>query len=285
VRRGIDLLRSRGLRLTLKAVAMEPLAGEIAAMESFCRDLGLPFRYDPIIHARLDGSPQPLAARSAPETVVGYDARDPARLAAWLGYYRQFVLPARPTTFLMSCGAGVESFHVDPQGTLSACEALPLEGYDLRRGPFREGWRGAVENLLRRRAAAENVCSACALRSLCDRCPATALLETGSPDGWVPYFCEVTHRRAALLEDRLGRPETAARYLARAERVASGWSPPGAILPRAGSGATSSCASGGCAAGSCGRSTSGRPVAPEPLLQIALPGTSPAPSASMESIA
>src|SRR5256885_12704315 len=89
-----------------------------------------------------------------------------------------------------------------------------------------------------------------------DRCPATALLETGSPDGWIPYYCEVTHRRAALLEDAIGDTQKAARYLAHAERVKTGWVPDGAILPRAtglpagGAG----CASGGaCAASGCGR--------------------------------
>jgi radical SAM protein with 4Fe4S-binding SPASM domain len=270
VRRAIDLLVERRLRLTLKAVAMEPLTGEIDAMRAFCARLGVPFRYDPIIHARLDGSLAPTRARPSPGTVVGYDASDPERLAEWLRYYRRFVRGAAPTPLLMSCGAGVNSFHVDPKGTLLSCEALPLNGFDLRRGSFREGWYGIVGDIRRRPAAAENVCAACGIRGLCDRCPATALLETGSPDGWVPYFCEVTHRRAALLEEAAGDEEAAARYRAHAEKVAAGWSPPGAILPRGrvAEGTAAACArGGGCAAGGCGA------VAPTPeLLRIERPG-------------
>ena len=272
VRQAIDLLLERRLPLTLKAVAMEPLAGEIEAMQSFAESLGVHFRYDAIIHGRLDGSLAPTAARSRPATVVDYDARDPERLEDWLKFYRQYVKPTRPSPYLLTCGAGINSFHIDPKGTLLSCEALPLNGYDLRRGSFREGWYGTVGALRQRRAGPANVCTACELKAMCDRCPATATLETGSPDGWIPYYCEITHRRAALLEERLSRPETAAAYRAHADRVAGGWTPPGAILPRAGvppSAGVPCAATGQCASGGCGAST-GRGVS-SPLLSIELP--------------
>jgi len=278
VRRAIDLLLSRRLPLSLKAVAMEPLAGEIESMQEFCASLGVRFRYDAMVHGRLDGSLSPTTTRSTPEAVVAYDARDPERLGEWLKFYRQYVAPTRPTPYLMSCGAGVNSFHIDPKGTLLTCEALPLNGYDLRRGTFREGWYGVAAALRERLAGPENVCAPCELKALCDRCPATATLETGSPDGWIPYYCEVTHRRAALLEDALHRPETAARYREHADRVARGWTPPGAILPRASAlrvAPAGACGTGGgaCAGGGCGAGA-GRTTNPKPIA-IEGPGTRP----------
>jgi len=276
VRRAIDLLLERKLPLSLKAVAMEPLSGEIEKMAAFCESLGVHFRYDAIVHGRLDGSLSPTSVRSSPDRVVAYDAADPGRLAEWLKFYRQYVKPTHPSPYLMSCGAGVNSFHVTPQGTLLSCEALPLDGYDLRRGSFREGWYGVVGDIRQRRAASFNVCASCELKALCDRCPATALLETGSPDGWIPYYCEVTHRRAGLLEEAIGSPDTAARYRAHADRVKAGWTPEGAVLPRATSlaSAASACSSGGgCAASGCTRAstTSARPA---PLIQIERPPAS-----------
>jgi hypothetical protein len=117
---------------------------------------------------------------------------------------------------------------------------------------------------------------------MCDRCPASATLETGDPDGWIPYYCEITHRRAAMFESEMGDPGTAARYLAHAEKVASGWTPPGVTLPRASALAArppaGSCATGGgCASGGCsaGTRTSRETTSVAPL-QIALP--KPAPS-------
>jgi radical SAM protein with 4Fe4S-binding SPASM domain len=275
VRRGIDLLLKKGLPLSLKAVAMEPLAGEIKAMEEFCRALGVRFRYDAIVHGRLDGSLAPTAARSTPQTVVGHDADDPRRLAEWRTYYRDYVRTTRPSEFLLSCGAGVNSFHVTPNGTLLSCEALPLNGYDLRRGTFREGWHGIVGDVRRLRPGVANVCASCELRAMCDRCPATATLETGSPDGWIPYYCEVTHRRAALLEESNGDPEKATLYRAHADKVAGGWTPPGAILPRASALAAS--AAGGCSAGGCATGGCAKPAASQRPIRIELPGRSPAP--------
>jgi radical SAM protein with 4Fe4S-binding SPASM domain len=284
VRRAIELLLERRVPLSLKAVAMEPLAGEIEQMAAWSESLGVRFRYDAMVHGRLDGSLAPTSVRSAPETVVGYDASDPGRLKDWKAFYAKFVKPTRPSSYLMSCGAGINSFHVTPQGTLLSCEALPLNGYDLRNGNFREGWYGPVGDIRRRPAGAANVCASCELRAMCDRCPATATLETGSPDGWIPYYCEVTHRRAALLEEEIGRPETAARYREHADRVRSGWTPEGAILPRASAigSAPAACGGGGCAAGGCTKASAGATTAIR-LLQIERPATPTA--GSLEEVA
>jgi radical SAM protein with 4Fe4S-binding SPASM domain len=250
VRRAVERLVERRVRLTLKAVALRELHEELPAMRAWADSLGVPFRYDGAIHGRLDGSLQPLAARATPRELVALDAGDPERYAHWKRFYDQFLKSTPKTGALLSCGAGLQSFHVDPRGMLWSCEALPLDGYDLRRGSFRDGWYGTVGRVRERRAGARNVCAACDLKSLCDRCPATAILETGSPDGWIPHFCETTHRRAALLEDR--DPERRSRYLRHADQVAAGWTPPGAILPRASRLAASPQAAGTCAAGSCG---------------------------------
>ncbi len=275
VRRAIDLLVARGLPLSLKAVAMEPLADEIEAMQAFAAAFGLRFRYDAIVHGRLDGSMAPTAVRAEPGRVVAFDAEDPKRFAEWLKYYRQYVKPPRPTPYLLSCGAGVNSFHIDPKGTLLSCEALPLNGYNLRRGSFREGWYGTVGELRHRLAGPQNACAPCELKALCDRCPATATLETGSPDGWIPYYCEITHRRASLLEAARGDAATAARYLEHAERVAGGWTPPGAILPRSSRLAppVAGCAGGGCGSGSgCGTAALRPKTSESRPVQIELPG-------------
>jgi radical SAM protein with 4Fe4S-binding SPASM domain len=269
VRRAVELLAERRIDLTLKAIAMEELRDEIPVMQAWAASMGIRFRYDGTIHGRLDGSLTPTAARSTPERLVQHDINDPRRRADWMTFYRDFVKPVGKSEMLMSCGAGVQSFHVDPKGTLLSCEALNLDGYDLRRGTFREGWYGIVGRVRDRRAAAHNVCAGCEIKSLCDRCPATALLETGSPDGWIPYYCEVTHRRASFLETDLGNTEAAARYMAHAEKVAGGWTPEGVILPRASAlradaAPAGGCSSGGCVSGGCGKPAAAN-ASPQPM--------------------
>lgn len=256
VRRAVERLVEKRIRLTLKAVALKALHAELPLMQEWASSLGLPFRYDGAIHGRLDGSLQPLAARATPAEIVALDAGDPARRAHWQRFYDSYMRGAPKNDRLLSCGAGLQTFHVDPRGILWSCEALPLDGYDLRRGSFRDGWYGTTGRVRERSAGAANACVSCDLKSLCDRCPATAILETGSPDGWIPHFCETTHRRAALLEENGGDPVRRARYLAHAEKVAAGWTPPGAILPRASSlskpGGAGACGSGGCGTGCAG---------------------------------
>ena len=273
VRAAVERLLARGVRLTLKAVAMGPLVDELPAMRAWAQALGVPFRYDATIHGRLDGSLQPVAARATPREVVGLDAADPERMTHWKRFYEQFVKTAPKTDRLLSCGAGLQSFHVDPKGWLWSCEALPLDGYDLRRGRFLDGWNGIVGEVRRRRASAANVCAGCELKALCDRCPATAILETGSPDGWIPHYCEVTHRRAALLESESGDAERAARYRAHADKVARGWTPPGVTLPRASRLPQAPACGSGCGSG-CGREVPGARPEPPALLSIERPDTS-----------
>ncbi|HEV8199377.1 MAG TPA: radical SAM protein [Candidatus Polarisedimenticolia bacterium] len=281
VREAVERLHARRVKLTLKAVAMQGLVEELPTMRAWADSLGLPFRYDGTIHGRLDGSMQPVAARATPSDIVGLDAADPERRAHWQRFYDRFVRTTPKTDRLLSCGAGLQSFHVDPRGWLWSCEALPLDGYDLRNGSFLEGWNGVVGAVRERPAAPENVCVRCELKSLCDRCPATAILETGSPDGWIPHFCELTHRRAALLEGEAGDPARAARFLAHADKVASGWTPEGVTLPRASrrpapSGAGTACAAGGCATG-CSKTA--RPSASQSPNLLSIERPSPAETA------
>ncbi|HKQ97581.1 MAG TPA: radical SAM protein, partial [Candidatus Polarisedimenticolia bacterium] len=265
VDRAVRLAVDRGLKLTLKAVAMEALRDDIPRMREYAAGHGVPFRYDGMIHGRLDGSLAPAAARSTPETLVGYDESDPKRMADWMAFYLKFVKTAVAGPALLSCGAGLQSFHVDPRGRLLSCEALPLDAYDLRTGSFREGWYGPTAAVRKRQAGARNVCARCELKSLCDRCPATAMMETGSPDGWIPHYCEVTHRRAGNLEERLGNAALAARYREHADKVAGGWVPEGAILPRAETlKGVAACATG-CAAGGCGTARPTESPAPTPI--------------------
>ena len=85
--RGIDLLRERGLPLKLKTVAVTINKHEVWDMQRFAEDeLGVEFKFDPMINPRIDCSLSPLAVRLAPEEVVSFDMLDARRVEEW----RQF---------------------------------------------------------------------------------------------------------------------------------------------------------------------------------------------------
>ena len=82
--RGIELLKERGLPLSLKTVAVTINQHEIGDMQRFAEDeLGVPFKFDGMINARIDCSHSPLDVRLSPADMVRLDFENPARRDAW----------------------------------------------------------------------------------------------------------------------------------------------------------------------------------------------------------
>ena len=194
-RRGIELLVQRGIRIKLKTVAMTLNCHELEAMKAFARDLGVDFRFDTAIRPLLDGSKGPCALRLPVEEVIRLDQSD-EQLAAELRDMCRTRLGKPPTRKLFGCGAGLTSFHVDPQGLMHVCTLARRPGYDLLRGSFVEGWRVALPAV--RHIEVQNAdlpCLSCDLGILCGRCPAWAEMENGQAEMVVEYACQIARRR------------------------------------------------------------------------------------------
>jgi radical SAM protein with 4Fe4S-binding SPASM domain len=271
--RGIRLLKERGLPVTLKTVAVTINRHEIADMQRFAQEeLGVGFKFDGMINARIDCSHSPLEVRLTPSELVQLDLEDPARAAEWsrLVNERPSVPPApipKPEggDTLYHCGGGVNAFAIDPEGKLSICVLSQADAYDLRRGPFTEGWNQFLGQVRAKPAARHTKCTDCGIRQLCSTCAATSELEHGDAETPVDYFCEVAHLRALAA----GRTPPAhgdcafcaggdrhAHLLAELDAVQRGERRERPPRPRAlavvgedGAPARSSCGSGGC--GSC----------------------------------
>ena len=198
--RAVRVLLEHGLPLGLKSVVMSLNEHELWPLKRFVEEeLGVKFRFDPMIVPRLDRSPAPLALRLAPARVVEMEQRDPMLRSEW----RRFSAacadgpPTRGEVYW--CNAGVTGFGVDPCGGLNVCLFSPGGKYDLRTGSFRDGWEGALLRERRRKVTRRTRCTGCSLRPLCGMCPPNSELERDDPEEPVEYFCEVAHRRARAL--------------------------------------------------------------------------------------
>ena len=80
--RGIRLLVDRGLPLRLKTVAVIN-RHEVPTMQHFAEELGVEFKFDGMINARIDCSHSPLDVRLTPAEMVELDVLDPVRRAQW----------------------------------------------------------------------------------------------------------------------------------------------------------------------------------------------------------
>lgn len=210
---GLDGLMNNGVRVRLKAMAIQANLHEQKAIADFCRERTKDYyRFDPQLHLRFDGN----AARNGeirdqrltPEQIVTLENADDQRINAM----REKCDTLINDTFthygcdhLFHCGAGNGSFNVSYDGRFRLCSSLWAEGttYDLKRGTLADAWNHFVPRVRDMRSQRKEfleTCRKCALVNLCLWCPAHAHLETGALDGTTPYFCEVAHARAALVK-------------------------------------------------------------------------------------
>jgi radical SAM protein with 4Fe4S-binding SPASM domain len=263
--RGIRLLVERGLPLKLKTVAVSINRHEVPEMQQFAEELGVEFKFDGMINARIDCSHSPLEVRLSPAEMVELDVLDPARRAEWASLAERARPVGATRDDVYQCGGGINSFAVDPEGKMSICVLSHSDQFDLRQGSFKEGWEGFLAKVRNKKTTRPTKCTDCHIRTFCSACAATSELEHGDPEAPVEFFCEVAHLRSHVVG--LTPPAHGAcafceggvhheRLLRAVETVRAGQGQPLRRPARASSlkvlsaASSSSCSSGGC--GACG---------------------------------
>jgi radical SAM protein with 4Fe4S-binding SPASM domain len=201
--RGIQLLKSRGIPLKLKTMALTINKHEVWEIKRFAEeDLGLGFRFDPMVNARIDCSQSPLNVRLTPREVVELDVLDPKRMQEWRDFAAQFnnpVLSADKCDDLYQCGGGIGAFAIDACGGLSTCVLAGRNKYDLRTGNFQDGWENFLFRLRKKKMGRKTKCTACGMKAMCGMCPVNAELENQDAEEPVDFLCQVAHLRAKAL--------------------------------------------------------------------------------------
>lgn len=198
--RGIRLLLDRGLPLKLKTVAISVNKHEVAAMKRFAAELGVGFKFDPMINPRIDCSASPLAVRLTPTEIVAMDLDDPDRLSEWrrLATIGPATAPPGESKQLYDCGGGVNSFAIDPYGDMTICVLSQVDRFNVRDASVREGWESFLGRVRDKRITRVTKCTACPLTSLCGSCAANGELENGDPEAPVDFLCRTAHLRAEV---------------------------------------------------------------------------------------
>jgi radical SAM protein with 4Fe4S-binding SPASM domain len=196
---GIEMLLARKLPLALKTSVMSLNVHELWDLKNWAAGRGVPFRFDAVLNARLDGGTTPLGVRLPPAEVVALDLQDEGRMSEWQEFVQKYLGPPPDPELLFHCGAGLNNFHVDASGTMFPCLMMRTEGFDLTRGSVQEGWQDFIPHLRDQKARKQTPCRRCRLISLCGQCPAWATLEYGNQEAPVDYLCDIAHRRARAL--------------------------------------------------------------------------------------
>ncbi len=202
--RGIELLLTRKLRLRLKTVPTTLNYADMEGMRTLATAYGVEFRWDPLVNCRVDGTGNPRALRLSADQIVALDKQDPKRAAEYRKAFTQ-TGSTGPRPDLFNCNAYRHSFHIDPYGNLLPCMMVRWPAYSLREGSFRQGWREAFPAMRNRGRIRSLPCDTCRLDAACDHCVGWAQVETGDPEGTVPFLCAIAQARAeAFASDFLG---------------------------------------------------------------------------------
>jgi len=196
---GIELLLDKGVPFKLKSSILTLNCHEIPEMKEFAEEIGVEYRFDPVLIARLDGSGAPDAFRIPPEQVVALDLTDERRTKEIRSFAERFCVPRMDAGLLYQCGAGVNTFHIDAEGRLSPCLISRQPSYALRSGTFRRGWQEFIPSIRRKRRTKRTRCSGCLLAALCGRCPGLAGIERGDEEESIDYFCRIAHLRQEMV--------------------------------------------------------------------------------------
>lgn len=197
---GIELLVERNLPIKLKSMIFTLNRHELDKMKAFAENLGLEFRFDALLNLRIDGGRNPAKLRLSPREVVQMDVDDEKRRMEFIDLYERFKKAGRNSEFVFRCGAGINSFHIDPHGFLHICGLVRHPSYDLLNGSFRDAWYRFLPEVRAQTREKDDPCAHCNLNVLCGQCPGWSQLEHGDLEEPVEYLCQVGHLRGELLE-------------------------------------------------------------------------------------
>jgi len=196
--KGIHRLLERGIPMNLKTMAMTINRHEIKDLEKFAEELGVKFRFDPVINAPFNGSREALSLRLTPEQVLELDITDDRRVDEYRELCQKFK-GSLGTDKLYECGAGLYNFHIDPYGQMSICMSARWPSYNLRRGSLQDGFYKFFPQVRSQKPKSSYPCGLCDLHWLCSNCPGSAYAEMGDPEAVVDYYCRIAHLRAETL--------------------------------------------------------------------------------------
>lgn len=197
----IDRMVRQGLSVKLKTNVVDATTGDLDRMRAFAESRELEFVADSLIFGLRDDNRCPTDLRIPVDAVVNYYRSDKKVWERSREALERYLQPASEPEddLLYTCGAGRLTFCITARGKLNVCALSRRPQYDLRSGPFLEGWRTVVREVIETKRPKNHPCGGCPLRPVCPTCPATAELEHGDPFGKIEYFCEVSHKVAECL--------------------------------------------------------------------------------------
>lgn len=214
-RKGLNRLLQAGVKVRLKAMAIQSNFSEFEEISQFCKQMTHDyFRFDPFLHGRIDRNSirnkEIADERLTPQQVVKLERSQQERFEGLQKNCDKLISQDKERTstnqFVFSCATGIGRFTVSHDGYFLLCSSLrhPDCVYDLRKGSLQDAFNRFTRQVRAMKSdntAFLNKCKICPLFNLCLWCPAHAYLETGRLDEPVDFFCQIAQERAKMLTE------------------------------------------------------------------------------------
>jgi radical SAM protein with 4Fe4S-binding SPASM domain len=204
--RGIELIIKARLPLKIKSDIMKCNLEEVPKIKDFVQGLGLRFTPNPFLNARLNRDLTPCELRISPQQALSLDRDSELFLDNCdMPYYTRFPSPLTNGKLrqhkLFSCAiGGGDGLYIDPCGNLIPCICIREPSRNLLKAGIEESRRGILDWVKTKQLSGDSICRSCHIRRFCFGCPGKALLEKGSLDKEIGWFCELAHLAQAKME-------------------------------------------------------------------------------------
>ena len=172
---------------------------QIDKIKKLVESLGLDFRPSTMLQARLNGDTHPATLRLDPKEAVRvneqygfFDDEEPRPPVEKLDLKEMVDKPEDDK--LLSCAAGGHAFWISPQGKMLICGNLRMNDYDLLKkgNTVKEGFYKLYKEIHGLKFKTNSKCRRCEYKLICQWCAGRAILETGSLEEPIDYFCALT---------------------------------------------------------------------------------------------
>ena len=119
---------------------------------------------------------------------------DEDKAKQWLDFHERNDGGSRSNR-LYTCGAGLNTFHVDPYGNLQPCLMTRKYGQSLTQVGFKSVWHENMPHIREICAPEGFPCNRCRQNQLCGYCPAAFELEKGFETVPSEYYCALGRLR------------------------------------------------------------------------------------------
>jgi AdoMet-dependent heme synthase len=207
----IPLLLERGIQVKLACPLMKQNLLAYRGVMALAEQLGVPYVLDMTITPMMDGSDAPLDHRVSADALLPILQDSKLQACGKQVFPEDFgsapILGSSVSSGMESsayedlpCSAGHNSCYVSPYGDVYACVQLPMAAGNLRKQGFEQIWTKApaLERIRNVRESELPVCSACEIRSYCERCPGLAWMEGGDLLGAYERACALAEQKATV---------------------------------------------------------------------------------------